>query len=82
MRGRGVIGAGTVLAATTQGPVSTVVMMMELTGQYRSFILPLLLAVGLATLVARTIEPRSIYDARLSDDELQARRDFFEVPTV
>jgi CIC family chloride channel protein len=77
-----VIGAGAVLAATTQGPISTVVLMMELTGQYRSFILPLLLAVGLATLVARTIEPRSIYDARLSDEEVRARRELFEVPTV
>jgi H+/Cl- antiporter ClcA len=76
------IGAGAVLAATTQGPVSTVVLLMELTGQYRSFILPLLLAVGLATLVARTIEPRSIYDAKLSDEEVRKRRELFEVPTV
>ena len=76
------IGAGAILAATTQGPISTVVLMMELTGQYRSFILPLLLAVGMATLVARTIEPRSIYDARLTDDEVKARRELFEVPSV
>ena len=67
------LGAGAVLAATTQGPVSTVVLLMELTGGDRAFILPLLLAVGTATLVARTIEPRSIYDARLSDDEISAR---------
>ncbi len=77
-----IIGAGAVLAATTQGPISTVVLMMELTGHYRSFILPLLLAVGLATLIARTIEPRSIYDARLTDDEVHKRRELFEVPTV
>ena len=44
--------------------------MMELTGRYRSFILPLLLVVGTAMLVARTIEPRSIYDARLTDEEV------------
>ena len=69
-----VLGAGAVLAATTQGPVSTVVLMMELTGRYRSFILPMLLVVGVATLVARTIEPRSIYDARLTDEEVEARR--------
>ena len=62
------LGAAAVLAATTQGPISTVVLMMELTGRDRSFIVPLLLAVGTATLVARTIEPRSIYDARLTDD--------------
>lgn len=69
-----VLGAGAVLAATTQGPISTVVLMMELTGRYRSFILPLLLVVGTATLVARTIEPRSIYDARLTDEEVEARQ--------
>ncbi|HTB09988.1 MAG TPA: chloride channel protein [Bryobacteraceae bacterium] len=68
------LGAAAVLAATTQGPISTVVLMMELTGQDRSFIVPMLLAVGTATLVARTIEPRSIYDARLTDEEIQARQ--------
>jgi len=77
-----VLGAGAILAATTQGPISTVVLLMELTGQYRSFLLPLLLAVGTATLIARTIEPRSIYDARLTDDEVKTRRELFEVPTV
>jgi H+/Cl- antiporter ClcA len=69
-----ILGAGAVLAATTQGPISTVVLVMELTGRYRSFILPLLLVVGTATLVARTIEPRSIYDARLTDEEVEARQ--------
>lgn len=69
-----VIGAGAVLAATTQGPISAVVLIMELTGRDRSFIVPLLLAVVTATLVARTIEPRSIYEARLSEDQVKARR--------
>jgi H+/Cl- antiporter ClcA len=46
--------------------------MMELTGRDRSFIVPLLLAVATATLVARAIEPRSIYDARLTDEEVAA----------
>src|SRR5580698_457703 len=74
------LGAAAVLAATTQGPISTVVLMMELTVRDRSFIVPLLLAVGAATLVARTIEPRSIYDARLTDDEVEARRKLRELP--
>jgi CIC family chloride channel protein len=69
-----VIGAAAVLAATTQGPISSVVLMMELTGRDRSFIVPMLLAVSLATLVSRTIEPRSIYDARLTDEQVEARR--------
>lgn len=75
-----VVGAGAVLAATTQGPVSTVILMMELTGRDRSFILPLLLAVGTATMVARTIEPRSIYDARLTDEEIAARQKLRDRP--
>ena len=74
MRTVALLGAAAVLAATTQGPISTVVLMIELTGQDRSFIVPLLLAVGTATLVARTIELRSIYDARLTDAEVEARR--------
>jgi H+/Cl- antiporter ClcA len=75
-----VLGAAAVLAATTQGPISTVVLMMELTGRDRAFIVPLLLAVATATLVARTIEPRSIYDARLTDEEVAARQKARELP--
>ena len=72
-----VVGAAAVLAATTHGPVSAVLLTMELTGRDRSFILPLLLAVVTATVVARTLDPRSIYDARFTDREvknLQAAR--------
>jgi CIC family chloride channel protein len=75
-----VLGAAAVLAATTQGPISTVVLMMELTGRNRSFIAPLLLAVATATLVSRTIEPRSIYDARLTDEEFETRQRSRELP--
>jgi chloride channel protein, CIC family len=75
------LGAAAVLAATTQGPISAVVLMMELTGQDRSFMVPLLLVVAIATLVSRTIEPRSIYDARLSDDEVAARQLAREAPS-
>ena len=69
-----VMGAGAVLAATTQGPISAVVLMMELTGQDRSFIAPLMLAVVIATALSRAIEPRSIYDARLTDEEIAERQ--------
>jgi H+/Cl- antiporter ClcA len=69
-----IIGGAAVVAATTQGPISAVVLMMELTGRDRSFIVPLVLAVATATLVSRTIEMRSIYDARLTDEEVVARR--------
>jgi H+/Cl- antiporter ClcA len=67
-----IIGSAAVLAATTHGPLSSVLLVMELTGRDRSFILPMLIAVGTATLVARTIDERSIYDARFSDREVSA----------
>jgi H+/Cl- antiporter ClcA len=76
------LGAGAVVGATTQGPISAVVLMMELTGRDRSFILPLLLVVGIATLVARTIEPRSIYDARLTDEEIKERQRLRDLPAT
>ena len=68
------VGAGAMLAATTQGPVSAAVLVMELTGFARAGILPLLLAVTIATLIARTIEPRSIYDARLTEAQVRKRQ--------
>lgn len=66
-----VLGAAAVLAATTHGPISAVVLMMELTGRDRSFVLPLLLIVVTATIVARTLDSRSIYDARFSTREIE-----------
>jgi chloride channel protein, CIC family len=73
-----IVGAAALLAATTRGPVSSVILVIELTGRDRSFILPTLLAVVTATVVARTLDARSIYDARFSDREveelLRARR--------
>jgi len=75
------LGAGAVVGATTQGPISAVVLMMELTGRDRSFVLPLLLIVCIATLVARTIEPRSIYDARLTDEEIHERQRMRDAPS-
>jgi chloride channel protein, CIC family len=76
-----IIGAAAVLAATTHGPVSSIVLVMELTGRDRSFILPMLLAVVTATVVARTLDVRSIYDARLSDRQMRALQKAREPPT-
>jgi H+/Cl- antiporter ClcA len=67
------LGGGAVLAAATQGPISSVVLVMELTGRDRSFAAPLILAVCLATLVSRSLEARSLYDAKLSDKEVRDR---------
>ena len=65
-----IIGSAAVLAATTHGPISSIVLVMELTGRDRSFILPMIIAVVLATVVARSMDARSIYDARFSDSEM------------
>ncbi len=67
-----IVGAAAVLAATTHGPISAIVLVMELTARDRSFVLPLVLAVVTATIVARTLDPRSIYDARFSNREIEA----------
>jgi H+/Cl- antiporter ClcA len=66
-----VLGAAGVLAATTHGPISAIFLIMELTGRDRSFVLPLLIMVVTATVVARTLDVRSIYDARLSSREIR-----------
>ena len=67
------LGAGAMLAATTQGPISSLVLMMELTGQARAFALPMLIAIVVATATARLIEARSIYEARLTDEQVAER---------
>src|SRR5579871_3730873 len=68
------LGAGAVIAATTQGPISAVVLILELTGRDRSFIVPLILIAAISTLIARSVEHRSIYDARLTDDQIAGRQ--------
>src|SRR5271154_1547815 len=67
------LGAGAMLAATSQGPISSLVLMMELTGQARAFALPMLTAIIVATATSRLIERRSIYEARLTDEQVAAR---------
>jgi chloride channel protein, CIC family len=67
------LGAGAMIAATTQGPISALVMMMELTGQARLFALPMLVVIVVATATARTFEMRSIYEARLTNEEVARR---------
>jgi chloride channel protein, CIC family len=66
-----IVGAAAVLAATTHGPISSIVLVMELTGRDRSFVLPMVIAVVIATVVARTLDARSIYDARFDDREVK-----------
>lgn len=67
------LGAGAMLSATTQGPISSLVLMIELTGEARAFALPMLVVIVGATITARSIEMRSIYEARLSDADVARR---------
>ena len=60
------IGSGAVLAAATQGPVSSVIFVLELTRTADSTMVPLLIAVVLATLVTRLFEERSIYSIEVA----------------
>lgn len=60
-----VVGGAALLAAATHGPISAIVLAVELTHVGPSVLVPTLLAVVGATLTARRLEPRSIYTAEL-----------------
>lgn len=60
-----VIASGAFLAAATEGPVSSIVLLFELTRHVEPLIVPLLLCVAGATLTTRSMELRSIYSARI-----------------
>nr|WP_276203638.1 chloride channel protein [Hyalangium minutum] len=59
------LGMGAVLAGTTHAPVSAVLIIFELTGDY-GLILPLMLGAFLATMISRRLEPESLYTSVLS----------------
>jgi CBS domain-containing protein len=55
------LGAGAFLAAASKGPISSTVLLLELTRWIDPVMAPLMLAIASATLVARLIDARSIY---------------------
>ncbi len=59
-----IVGAGAMLASASQGPISSVVFMLELTNHTDALIVPLIIAVAGATLMARRMEVHSIYSIR------------------
>src|SRR6202000_2700056 len=63
-----VIGGAAFLAAAMQGPLSGVVLMLELTRNFDSLMAPTLLAVTIATVISRRLGAPSIYSARLRPD--------------
>jgi chloride channel protein, CIC family len=64
-----VIGGAAVLAAAMQGPLAAVVLLLELTHRSDALMVPILLAVVGATVVARILKAPSIYSARVEAGE-------------
>ena len=60
------VGAAAVLAATTKGPVSSLVLMMELTQRIDGLMVPMLIAIAGAVTIAHRIDERSTYTSRLA----------------
>jgi CIC family chloride channel protein len=60
----GLIGMGAVFAGATRAPITGVIIIFELTGEY-SLILPLMTAIVLATIVSRTLTHDTIYTLKL-----------------
>ena len=59
------LGSGAVLAATTQGQLSAIVLVLELTGRLDTMMVPMMIVIGGAVLVARRFESRSVYSGRI-----------------
>ncbi|MDP6466452.1 MAG: chloride channel protein [Pirellulaceae bacterium] len=60
-----IVGMGAVVAGTTQGVLSAILIVYEMTNDYR-IILPIMIAAGLASAIARFVDPESIYHKKLS----------------
>lgn len=60
----GLIGMGAVFAGAARAPITAVIIMFELTGEY-SIILPLMSAIVLASAFSRRISPDTIYTLKL-----------------
>ncbi|MAT14749.1 MAG: hypothetical protein CMJ46_05695 [Planctomyces sp.] len=60
-----IVGMGAVVAGTTHGIMSAIIIVYEMTSDYR-IILPIMVSAGLASLIARFVDPESIYEKKLS----------------
>ena len=60
-----IVGMGAVVAGTTHGVLSAILIVYEMTSNYQ-VILPIMAAAGVASLVSRRIDPESIYYKKLS----------------
>ena len=62
----GLIGMGAVFAAASRAPITAVLIIFELTGDY-TIVLPLMVAIVLSTIVSRALSKDSIYTLKLAD---------------
>jgi chloride channel protein, CIC family len=62
------VGGGAFLAAAMQGPLAGTVLVLELTRHFDDLVVPTLIAVVEATVIARMFGANSIYSARLPSD--------------
>ena len=69
----GLVGIGAAIAAVTQAPATAVLMLFEMTHDYQ-VILPTLIALTTATVVARALGSRSVYDQLLSERGVELER--------
>lgn len=58
------VGMGAMLAAVTHAPITSILMLFEISGNYE-IILPLMAATVTATLISRRLSPSSFYDRKL-----------------
>ena len=59
------VGMGSVVAATTRAPITTILIIFELTSDYR-IMLPLMISTIVATQFARRVSKHSIYTIKLA----------------
>ncbi|MEQ8788459.1 MAG: chloride channel protein [Pirellulaceae bacterium] len=60
-----IVGMGAVVAGTTHGVLSAIIIVYEMTGNYM-IILPIMIAAGVASIVAKAIDRESIYHKKLN----------------
>ncbi|MFC2000038.1 chloride channel protein [Chloroflexota bacterium] len=76
------VGMGAFFAATVHGPITAILLLFEMTRNYE-LILPLMSAVVVSTLVARSISRESIYSLRLVRRGIDIqRRDVYDLLSV
>ena len=59
------VGMGAVVAATTHAPIAAILILFEMTGSYK-IILPLMITISIASVLARRRFPESIYTMKLA----------------